>query len=320
VTIVDTYCQSLIDTVHICIECDCPALEWEVREESRLYGTTLKTNIKNLLVTWGKGRLRVIGSLPKFITGNNFNSINTNDIKEAIHGLELELNIRLYDADVKRIDLATNIKLNHKVDRYFSCLGSYKGSHRSNIDAASLYYKKKRSLTLIFYDKIKEMKKDRTYKHLLNSDHENLMRFEVRYFASKLKTLFKSPLRVSDLTNLDTNKLLNKLWYNEYMMINKENNSQFNLEENDGWKEISKKYIKQGVDSLGGLHSNIENLKTNPVFNNQRPENKSRILKYLRAIDKLQSILKDGELLDELNSAFALAFDQLNKVPLSLKI
>ena len=72
---IDTYCQSMIDTIHILKECEFPAWKWDSIEEGK-YGTYIKAHIHNMFIVWGNGKLRIMGSLPKLVNGNNFFNLN----------------------------------------------------------------------------------------------------------------------------------------------------------------------------------------------------------------------------------------------------
>jgi len=311
VNIIDTNCQSLIDTVHIRLTCPYPNLDWEKMEYSKS-GETYKTHIDNMQITWKSEVLTIYGSFPRFIKGNNIHNVSLREAEEGICSLEHKLGVSLRKAIITRLDLATNVTLERSIEHYFHCLGCYKNTHRSNIDKSSLYYMRKGFSILIFYDKIKEAGKKSVENYPIGANYENLMRFELRLFSKAIKHHFKDALKISDLINPETNKFLIELWYKEYVSIEKQSPLIFNLKENDGWREIRQKLIKEGIDSFGGLQSTLERLKREKYFNNKRSESRTRIKEYLRDIDNQPGMSKDAHLLNELNLAFSTVYRQFS--------
>jgi len=304
VNILDTYCQSMIDTVHIFKEnVAFPQLNWK-RTIDDEFGTHHKSHISNMIISWSNGKLRIVGSLPKLINDNNFYNLTNEGIGRAIKLLEEELQTDLQEAEVRRIDLAANLNLKYNIEQYYACLGEYKKFHRNNIDRSTLYYSKKKKAHMCFYDKCKLMREEGYSNEVLDKISGNHMRYESRNWLPEIRVRFKEGLTVSDLSKIDVNHKLIDLWYQNYLDIKKESPSEFGFEAAFSMKELDKLLFKLGIDKLGGVASAFEYLKRTPVFMNSRPEYKSRARKKIRMLGYGEDALREGLLLSELNESF----------------
>ena len=86
--------------------------------------TVLGANMGNLKV-WCSDSLNISGSFSKFHTGQNVIPFTVVDLKDSIEILNNTLNLNLYDAKVKRIDIATTIQTDAPPKDYFNYLGNY---------------------------------------------------------------------------------------------------------------------------------------------------------------------------------------------------
>lgn len=308
--ILDTYCQSPIDTVHIKLLCDCPEWDWET-EERGSRGRKLTGFFKNMMIAWRNGELKIIGSLPKLRQKNNFYPLSTLDVTFCIKAIEEELKIDLRSAIITRVDLAANIELQQIVSDYFKCFGVYKRSHRSNIDKSTLYYKNGKKTVISIYDKLKELKTNSENKELLKSLKGNYMRFEVRYNPKNNRSIFKLDLKLYDLTNFDLNQELIEIWYKEFKAIEKQSTTEFKLNKGDQCKELMNILAKIGIDNLGGAYPALEKLENSIDFKSQRAENKTRMRKKIRELNNRNSNLVQSPLLNELDQSFLNTYRQL---------
>ena len=149
------------------------------------------------------------------------------------------------------------------------------------------------------------MKQTGSDKEFLGTLNGNFLRFENRNYTQQVKAIFKNGLKVSDLTSRTVNNKLTDIWYENYLAIDKQSPSEFNLKEGDGIKELGDLLAKIGIDNLGGVSLTLEHLKRNSVFNQLRPEYKSRMRAKIKSLNNRQETLKESSLLLELNNSFA---------------
>jgi hypothetical protein len=310
VNIIDTNCQSLIDTVQISMSCDRPNWEWHINEIG-VFGNKQTILWENIRISWRNGKLNIVGSLPKLLKGNNFQNLTVEELSLVIDAIERKIGMCLKHAVLKRLDIATNIPLSHDISQYFECFGPYNKYHRSNIDKSTLYYNYRNNSLIAIYDKIKELKTHKSNKALVDSLSSNYMRFEVRYFTKMIRSLFKGDLTLYQLKEPSFNRTLTELWYRTFLDIGKEQTTVLILSEKVVHNELINILAKIGIDTLGGVYQTIKILENSPNFDRRRPESKTRMR---RAIKKLSDVGQPtllSNLLGELKQSFLYTYQTL---------
>ncbi len=102
---------------------------------TRIYG-----HLRNIRVSITQAGLHLTGSIAKYINGNNLDSINLDQVKDAFNELSDTFEIDIGKSNVTRIDLAANIKLANPVTDYLSILGDSSRLERSFCGNNTLYY------------------------------------------------------------------------------------------------------------------------------------------------------------------------------------
>jgi hypothetical protein len=158
----------------------------------------------------------IIGSLPKFLYGNNDISFTRSDIEKAINKLNEILKIDLNQGNVYKLEISDNIIMKHGVNQYLQFLGFSKRLKRNDYKG-TIYFNNKRK-TLAFYDKSKEMRKRKLY-----PISDNILRYELRFYKRFAKQLKIKEIKVYMLYDEIFYIKLCKLWVKNYLNIIKLN-------------------------------------------------------------------------------------------------
>ena len=201
-----------------------PVLE-DAKEQTDLATGETRTfgSVGGLKVSIYTGGISIIGSLPKFIYGNNVCSFDRHSTQRAIEKLSDIFHINIADADVTGIEFGTNFSMKHKVTDYLSKLGEMPRLSRYHFEPSTLYYKgrgKNTPKVFAFYDKLSEAEaKGMDYPSGVSG--ENLLRYEMR-LTGRLKTqLGIADLQASTLYDRTFYRKLVKLYQNSYYSISK---------------------------------------------------------------------------------------------------
>lgn len=182
-------------------------------------------HLRNIKVSITQAGLHLTGSIAKYINGNNLDSITVDEVKDAFNELSDTFEIDIGKSNVTRIDLAANIELANPVTDYLSVLGNSSRLERSFCGNNTLYYQsqsmaKIKPKTLIFYDKVAEMKKELPAKYI----GKNILRYEMR-LNGRLPQRFSLPtVTANTLTDKVFFHNVSDLWLTEYEAIHKKSN------------------------------------------------------------------------------------------------
>ena len=153
-----------------------------------------KGSIKNMGVTADDYRgVKIYGSLPKYLHGNNVGEFHRAEVEQAINELSERLHIPLEHAKVLRLDVGANIEVTNPVEMYLPYLGVLPKFQRETRTARNLYYHGGGGTQVMeFYDKLADLKvKDPTL--YLEYANKNIVRYELRYLY-RVSTRFKQPV------------------------------------------------------------------------------------------------------------------------------
>jgi len=176
--------------------------------------------INNLRIRQTSQRISLEGSLAVFYFHQNYDTLTLSSTESAINEVCDLLHLSIKEAPVVRIDFGTNILLNRPLLNYFDCLGELPRFKKSEMcDRETISYKNSQ-LELIFYNKIKELKKNK----ISISDHligKNLLRYEIRLTKNLSKQLHRPKIIVSDLYNINFFSTMIDYWEKRYLSIHK---------------------------------------------------------------------------------------------------
>lgn len=225
----------------------------EMPKENRdQYGNKyLSGTIKGLKVDLHQNGINIRVSLPKFLLGNNIESIFLDEVKKAHEQISEILGFSIYKARVYRIDLAsTFLMLQPFKDYIFQFLS--KPRFYSESDKNGLYYfncKKisKASTILAFYNKIQEQLKNGKQ---VDESILNTFRYEIRFRKFKRSIDWKE-VRPIDLENITFFKHLVDRWVKHFnkILFNTEINPAFDFLDNS--KTFTHFLTSKGIRSFG---------------------------------------------------------------------
>ena len=126
--------------------------------------------------------VKIEGSLPKYLTGQNVKSVSLNDIRSAVDTVGESLGLPIRDSIIRRIDIGETFPVSRIVPEYLNRFGDLLRCKRYEYaDRSSLLYKNS-NRELIFYDKAAEVRKSNSGASIPKEwIKNNLLRFEKRY-------------------------------------------------------------------------------------------------------------------------------------------
>lgn len=181
------------------------------------YGTpVVKAKIRNLKVNIKTSRVVIEGSFHVFCKGENITPMHFDEFRMSVAELESLTAYPVRLARVSRLDFSGNFLVKHPVALYFNFFCQKSRFQKIVLDGGIRYSSEEKEL--IFYDKLKEMKKKRTPipQYFQN---KNVLRFEVRYCRKLGKHFERRELFLADLLEKSFINTLCKVWRTEYKSV-----------------------------------------------------------------------------------------------------
>lgn len=266
---------------------------------------TISLNLSNFIITLKFDlenhpiKLSFTGSLPKLYYGNNMAQLDWKNTQKAIEMLSHNLNVDLNEATLTRIDFGINFILKYPIHRYLSCLVKYPCLKILRYEDSVTFFSKSGSKSIIFYDKINEMKTRR--KTALNDipdlyHNKNILRYEMQFKKRLNQILGLDSVKIKHLFNDTHQKKLTSLWldgYEKVIKLTKGIDPLYLLNKRNG---IIKYLAYHGAEKLGydSIINNISDLK----FDNKNPLVK--ISKMKATLNELLKDVKDSTLEENL--------------------
>ena len=254
-------------------------------------------DLRNMKVTLNEASISVKGSLCKYFYGNNIDTLNITNTREALAQISTDLSIDINKASVSRIDFSTNIKTNYTPTAYYPYLGTLTRFERFELPN-SIYYNQE-AKRLLFYDKIKEAKKKQMS---IPKQHigDNLLRYELVINRDVPRYLKYNGLYVQDLGTEELFRKLLHLWYSYYQQIQKHSKHYKIMPENiktpkNAWNELLEELVRLNPEQVDHFSKQI---KEKQLFKHK--EYYSRFNARIRKIHQTKVVKND--LIEELSS------------------
>lgn len=208
--------------------------------------------IRNMAVFVTEDKIKIDGSIAKYLNKNNIENFDFRLFRFAIMKLSEELGVDMSNARIRRLDIGANFELKDKVSNYFSALFYLRYYQRDFSRKTTLrFYANSSKNNLLFYDKIMEFASKN--KKLIKDDSsyidtfENLMRYESMIQSRPSKILGIPDLRISDLFEPENSKKALRYWYDMYFKIEKKAVLDYpkQLKTLYGFEKFMKRYIIQ---------------------------------------------------------------------------
>jgi hypothetical protein len=196
--------------------------KWDGRESP----IPSRGHLKNYRIAITTEKIFFTGSLSKFyFDGTNVFTLKKDEITEAIKKLKKETGLPIQKGIISRLHIADVVQLDFKMLHYFNHLGETPKFTRGFRPNEVKYHQFNNSFEIVFYDKIKEMRKNdpNMAKQLEENDFTNLMKIEVRVnkdTRAKLIPKARKLMMVHLMSGTFQNKLAN-LWMDSYKEIHK---------------------------------------------------------------------------------------------------
>jgi len=258
----------MIDTIKIKIETDELPENYTDHLQSVLGGRQIEMEngmtkyrglLKNMQVTLDNWGLTIEGSLTKYAVGDNLKSAELLALVDAVYDIGGILKVDLGGGEVKRLDIAGNIRTIHPVAEYYPFLVDLSKHVRNELHNGLSFSNSLREVS--FYGKIKEMKRKRDV--ILDGafKHENILRFECRTRSRGLRSFLKnSKPTVNDI--ISEYYAFVEMWQATFNSITKKGVLYEPSSEIFTRKGAFDKFLMaKGVEALGGLEGVLKMIK-----------------------------------------------------------
>jgi hypothetical protein len=276
------------------------ALDSLREDTNRLTGEiVLRGRIQNLRVKIISNRVVIIGSLAKYYFGNNLETLTREDTRCAIERLSDTMQLDVAQANVYSLEVASNFSMQKPVQIYCQCLGECRYFEKSQYKHGLLYSNSNRSL--IFYDKIKELKR-RNEKVPSQFDEANLLRYELKLKKRVSRQLSKNEILARQLYEESFYRAILEKWQSEYFRIGRVNRlkiERIEMNSMNSPKKLEKILASLGLQAIG------EQAILNYIEENKHALSKlqrSRLKAKIRQLSQNKSVTEPQEAILELDS------------------
>ena len=273
--------------------------------EVRVYGI-----YKGLKVSSNTAGISIIGSLAKFVFGNNIEPATMGIVKEATQEINDGLHLDVSNGKITYLEFGANLTMSKPPQVYINKLGAMPRYKRIQCTDDGLYYGGYQGAKRFhFYNKVDEAKHKRQ-PIPPGFEGANLLRYELRLNKSLPKQIGIPEVTASTLSQLSTSEALCRIWKEYYYSIaktNKMNSTSVSTirTPGDAINVLMAQLLSQCDKST--IEGFINSLKSNHVFTDRK--------KYTRVKNKITEIsnmagvtLSDDdikELDDEINNSGA---------------
>lgn len=226
----------------------------------------------NISVMASEQRLSLVGSLHKFVKGENITPMTIEEAAAAVERLSAALCLPIERATVRRFDFGACMEMGEPVYKYLQALGGL--AYRKRADAVRVpvfagkrltslryemqYQNKPAAVVLAIYDKIAEMKgKGEAIPEKYRG--KNILRAEMRFCKSVASYFEMGRVTVADLCSPTIWRAAVDKWRQTINQIEKMNNNNEIREGACGSLEAFKlRFLRRSVAACGGVEAFIE--------------------------------------------------------------
>lgn len=247
----------------------------EAREQTDLKTGEVRTfgSLESLKVSIYPNGLSIIGSMPKYLYGNNICPLDRHTTAEAIEKIADALHISLSEAKVTGFEYGCNFVMKHRVKEYLDRLGDMPRLQRYRFNPQTLYYKhrgQEQPKVFAYYDKIADARK----KKMPIPDglqNENLLRCEIRLDGRLAYQMGVQEVKAFTLSDRHFYRLVMDRFQSAYFSISKINRLKTNaMNEIKSVKDAFDYYfgimLNQTGQSQDKINNYLDELKSAGVF------------------------------------------------------
>lgn len=305
----------MIDTVHIFlpdVSIDDSVLSNHAHHfNDHSWSPVVTGYVRSMRVKANSRGTTIVGSLAKFLHGDNLHTLSRADVGLSIEKLSDELCIDAQRGHVKRVDIATTLRMSSHPANYLPLLAAAPRMMRVVYEGQTVFFRN-RSMVILFYDKVAELN-SRKHVHARTVDQRrahralldtvrglNLLRYEVQ--VRNMKQLFPHGLLASGLCKCGPYRDLVSLWENAYSGIVKTTPAADEITEFARAKELLEKLAAVGLRHIGGLNVALELVKQHKSLDRAQ---RCRLRAKLRSLAIMMSDQNGRLLLAELDGKIA---------------
>ncbi|MCZ4693383.1 hypothetical protein DWB61_01665 [Ancylomarina euxinus] len=222
--------------------------------------------MKNLRIGTNGTRLKIKGSLNKFLNGHNLRNIGIKEVEQSIRIFEREFGVSFQLAEVLKLELGVNVLLNYPPVVYNKVLGEHPRLFRYEASSGLYYFpnakRKNQHKLLRFYDKANEARKVAK----IHFKNPKLLRYEMMLSAKEIEILAKRKLTAYDLFDPQIYCLIVDKAISEFQKIEILHLPRFKPPES--LKDFNNLLRCKGVESVGSktLSDMIREWQTRKIF------------------------------------------------------
>ncbi len=269
-----------------------------VAEHQRGQSYYITGDLGNLNLLLSEQGVSIKGSLAKWYLGDNLQTLTRGDTERAVEALSDTLGLKIAEASVKRIDLATHFLMKYSPMVYYPYLGDSQHYQRTQRQT-SLYYEK-HNLTKLFYDKVAECKTKGVAVHEV-FEGQNVLRFELRFMHRLGKAFNMASLTAQNLYDEGFYMGICDKWVDEYKNIIKLKKMAFRENTQMKPKDFTDQLLLQAVISIGQSEvlEMVDEARKRGQF--ERPEYASRTKAMINELCTMPQLTEPSELMQELD-------------------
>jgi len=259
--------------------------------------------MKNLRVKFFDDHIKIQGSIPKELYGNNIQIPSYKEIFDLFSFAEREYGLPIHRGHLTQIDFGYNFYMDNPVEMYLKCLQETPGYSFSRFKGSVYYHKD--NYKLHFYDKGREIRKKmasdpsigKLPSKILNA---NILRYEIS-IHSRLYQYFDFDSLKPVLVHSPTfrNRLF-EIWQDRYWSIDKKKLLHFDKSLTTLPKLKPQVWLK-GVEALGGLKSLVEEFKELKSCEQISQKQYDSLSSWTKRISKEADLISKEPLVEELN-------------------
>jgi len=209
-------------------------------------------------VSISESRIKIKICPNKFILGNNVQEATIDDVFDTMYGLSHQLGIDLGNFILEQLDITHTAETEYVPEMYFPYLCNNNGFNRWQLETSLYYNANSAKVQKVFYDKVKEVDKRKTWggRQFIPNElkGKNLTRFECRLGSnSEIVKVIGHQGNLGQLFTEEYIELLQTWWLNQYEAIPKTTEINWNFEEHMGQKAVDETIIQVGLMTLGRL-------------------------------------------------------------------
>ncbi|MGQ7867830.1 phage/plasmid replication domain-containing protein [Sunxiuqinia sp. sy24] len=278
--------------------------ELEITSKGIEYGIPfIRGKIRNLKIRITKSKIKIEGSIHVFYKGNNLDAMTFKEYIEAMELLKECLELPLEMARVSRLDFSGNMKVKHDPAAYFNYFGQKSRFRKSVLDNGVIYGSEEKGL--IFYDKIREMKRKREVIPEYFKG-KNIMRFEIRFTRKLGKTFHVPELQVMHLMDRSFFNKLCLMWRQEFKSLIMEMESPLELQPIGSKTKLIESLALQQIHKIG-IDQFLDEISSWQLAGEITKKDAYEIRKFIKEKAAEKYPLAENELIRELNQKIKVA-------------